>query len=168
MWKSPAAILTLLILLVIAMILAIIYAPKPANRTGVAATASTDTCFGENTIVSSFEKKKISEIEAGDVLEGGIQVIATMKLIPLGKYYNYSGVVVSGSHVVLHQEKWQTVAETGCPESAENPQFVYCLITNSHTIPICDQNGDIVLFSDYCGLDIDLTQNIIENLSHKK
>lgn len=102
------------------------------------------SCFDKNTSFHMYNDtfKKISEIEAGDILADGTKVTAKMKLGLFNtRMFSLCGVIVSESHQVKYKDNWIFVREH--PEAIEingyKEPFIYCLNTSSKEIIIKGQ-----------------------------
>jgi hypothetical protein len=109
----------------------------PTMKTKKASVPS--ACFDKNTLFNMYNDtvKKISDIEAGDILADGVKVTAKMKLGLFNtKMFSLRGVIVSESHQVKYNNKWIFVREH--PEAIEiqgyKESFIYCLNTSSKEI----------------------------------
>ena len=96
-------------------------------------------CFDKNTLFNMYNDtvKKISEIEAGDILADGTKITSKMKLGLFNtSMFSLRGVIVSESHQVKYNNKWIFVREH--PEAIEiqgyKESFIYCLNTSSKEI----------------------------------
>jgi len=129
-----------------------------------AASYKNTFCFSPTTRVVMNDKtvKPISTIKLGDVLQNNILVDSIMKIsgneVPL---WNLNGIYVSGTHLVMKstEDGWHPIQEdpravkTNCTE-----EYVYCLNTSTHTIPIQSSSGETQYFRDWEELDdIDTT-----------
>ena len=116
-------------------------------------------CFDGNTHINTRRGDiKIKNIKIGDVLSDNSKVIGMQKFIyNKCKMYNYNGIIVSESHYVLENNKWIMVKDSKISKLVNyNKKYLYCLITNTHKIPIND-----VIFSDY--FDYNINQKEIQN-----
>jgi hypothetical protein len=117
-------------------------------------------CFHPKTLIKLKDEtvKTIDGIVIGDILENGQIVYATMIIKNTNNSNDYlcnlyklknkvldSKILVSGSHLVKHNEEFIQVCEH--PDailSEKNSKQLICLITDKHTIPIGDY-----LFGDW-------------------
>ena len=122
-------------------------------------------CFEEDTLIDMNDdnKKAINQLEINDKIKGGT-VEGILKItLNHWKLYNYNGIIVSGSHLVYHQDKWMRIEETDCAERIFKSCALRCLITNSHNIFI-----DGIKFRDYQETDDkDILQQINYAISKK-
>ena len=106
-------------------------------------------CFDENTLLTLFsrEKIKISDIKLGDKLHDGSTVNSYI-ILERGNedMYDLNGVVVSGSHSILHRNKWIKVFEYPNKQKLINYKhpFLYCINTTSKKI-----NIENIVYSDW-------------------
>lgn len=111
-------------------------------------------CFGEETIILDRPISQIS-IGIGDIY-GIFKFLAPKTL------YNYRGVLISGNHLVYHNNKWTLVKETGSTKVDYNGKYIYSLLTHSHRIQI----GSIIA-ADYEETDqlVEIQKNLcLKNL----
>jgi len=103
-------------------------------------------CFDANTIINcSNSPKNIANINVGDTLSPTNVVIAKHQFINSDKLYNYNGIYVSGSHIVLENNKWIRVDKsTSAILTNHAPQYVYSLSTSDSII-----NINSIIFKDY-------------------
>ena len=108
-------------------------------------------CFASGTqiIMSDGTTKSIEKIQIGDQLATGkVKAIMTMSgaKTPL---YRLDGILVSGSHLVNYNNNWHSVTEDPrAKQTSTVHQRLYCLNTESSTIPIKGLYGQI-LFKDW-------------------
>jgi hypothetical protein len=123
-------------------------------------------CFDKNTLIkmNNGEKKKIIDIEVGDILANNNKVTATFKVATEGSNMlklcsgDNNNIIVSDSHLIKHDGKWIRMFEH--PEAFKvkdyNEPYLYCLNTNNKNIII---NG--YEFSDWDEIeDISQIQNV--------
>jgi len=111
-------------------------------------------CFDEGTLIrlQNGNEKRISEIKIGDILLDNAVVTTWMELSIYGQdMYNLNGVIVTGSHRVLHEEKG--FIEVRNHENSYQIQdyrlpTTYCLNTDSKKLII---KG--MIFTDWDDLD---------------
>jgi hypothetical protein len=97
-------------------------------------------CFHPDTqvVLKSGEKKKMKDIEIGDILEMGNKVIAVMTVLPENEeLYLFDGVYITGSHYVF-DEKWIQIREhkRAIKQNKVKSAYYSCLITDNHLIKI--------------------------------
>lgn len=108
---------------------------------------SRGSCFSGYTKVrmASGENKCIKDITLGEELKGGILVDATMQIKNRTNdpFYKIKSeilngcVYVTGSHHILHGDKFIRVDEHPDAEITDNCDLVlYCLVTSTHIIPV--------------------------------
>ena len=111
------------------------------------------SCFYCNTPILLNDKtsKPIDEINVNDVLLNNILVLGVLKLKKTEPFYkiksNDNDIFVSGSHLIFNKEfgNFEKVENhKNAVLSDINEEFVYCLITSNHLIPI-----DNLLFHDW-------------------
>ena len=123
-----------------------------------AATGMRDSfCFEPSTpiIMATGATKPISQIQMGDILEGGGSVEGILRMDGSGtNLYNLEGIRVSGSHLVNHKGKWHSVSEDprSVPTSGRE-SVLYCLNTSNRLIPVQNKKGSTVLFRDWEEID---------------
>ena len=103
-------------------------------------------CFeGSTEVETFFGKKKIRDVCLGDYIKGG-RVTCKIYLNPLSEVdvYKYRGVIVSGSHLVLHDDKWMRVCNIEESIKLNESYPLYCLNTTSNLIYINN-----IIFRDY-------------------
>ena len=113
-------------------------------------TQPSSSCFDENTLISmnNGTKKKICEIQVGDILLNNNEVTSIFKLSSNGcKMYKLGGnIIVSSTHILNYKDKWIYIPEHPdaiiC-DSYKSP-FLYCINTINKTISI-----DNYLFTDW-------------------
>ncbi len=108
-----------------------------------------EACFHPDTPVTMADgtTKKMKDVNLGDKLANDTHVISTMKILPQeqDKYYAiYSKelketIYVTGSHFILDENKNKFIPVEKfkhAQESITKPEVMYCLITNTHNIPV--------------------------------
>ena len=102
--------------------------------------------------LQSREKKKISDIQVGDILQDGSKVTAWMELSVRGEQiYKYNDIIVTGNHRIYDEEKGYIEVKchpTSCLYNDYNNHLVYCI--NTDTKKICIDN---TTFLDWDDLD---------------
>ena len=101
-------------------------------------------CFDKDTKIEMLDgsKKKIIDIQVGDVLKNNNVVTAKMKLNADGvQMYNINNIIVSSSHLIKYNNsnKWTSVENyTGMKSKVEYylEPFIYCLNTTNKLIEI--------------------------------
>ena len=102
-------------------------------------------CFDKNTLIkmNNGEKKKIIDIDVGDVLANNNKVTATFKVATEGSTMlrlcsGEGDIVVSDSHLIKHDGKWIRMFEH--PEAFKvlkySEPYLYCLNTSNKNIVI--------------------------------
>ena len=128
-----------------------------------------DACFDRNTILhlKNRKKKRIQDIEVGDILFDGSIVTAWMELSTYGQsMYNCQGTLVTGNHRIYDEEK-ELIEVKNHSDSFLVDDYrddkIYCINTDSKQIYI---NGSV--FTDWDDLDdmdlIDLKTNCSKSL----
>jgi hypothetical protein len=130
-------------------------------------------CFHPNTLVQTKNGHvPINNLALGDQLENGniVESIIITKMID--PYYNYKGILVTGTHLVQENNNWLRVEDSKLKiETNEISKYQYCLITSNHTIPVF--NGlETIVFRDYIeNIDPEtntkIRQIILESLNNK-
>jgi hypothetical protein len=120
-------------------------------------------CFDKNTLIemNNGEKKKIKDIQLGDLLKNNNAVTSIIKVETKGsKMYELNNVIVSDSHIVKWQERWIPVSNH--PNANKilnyNEMFLYCLNTTNKTIELNN-----TLFTDW---DEIYTESLHKIMSH--
>lgn len=106
-------------------------------------------CFHPDTVVSTQRGMiKMKDVIVGDIIEGS-SVTAKFDFICNSQLYVYNGVIVSGNHIVLHNDRWMYVSETGSPlYDGPIPEKLVCFNTDDNIIRV---NG--TQFRDYEEID---------------
>jgi hypothetical protein len=98
-------------------------------------------CFDENTIITMNDgtKKKISEIQLGDILFDNNEVTACIKVETKGStMYTLDNIIVSDSHIVFYNEKWIPVRQH--PRATKymfyDKPYLFCLNTTNKILKI--------------------------------
>ena len=119
-------------------------------------------CFDKNVPIhlEGNVVKPISQVNAGDILENGTKITATMRLSATNvKMFNLNNIIVSESHIVKYGDKWMPVKEH--PDAIEiqdyNEPYLYCFNTNSKEIIL---NG--ILFTDWDEIYEDTLLNVLD------
>lgn len=120
-------------------------------------------CFDKNTLITMNDgsKKKIIDIETGDILSNNNYVTAKFKVTTEGSdIYILDNVIVSDSHVVKYGNAWMPVSQH--PDAVKcnsyNEPFLYCLNTSHKIIKINDQ-----IFTDWDEIYDDSLNKILNN-----
>jgi hypothetical protein len=134
-------------------VIAMIIAVGGSVMAETASTMNDSFCFVPETpvILATGATKAISEIQLGDVVQGGGTVTGILRMdgstTPL---YDLEGIRVSGSHLVNHQGKWQSVSEDSRSVPVQQKESVlHCLNTTNRLIPVQTNQGSTVLFRDW-------------------
>jgi hypothetical protein len=108
-------------------------------------------CFGEHTevLLANGKTKKITDIELGDEIHGGI-VTGLFKSIVNSDLYSVDGIIVTGDHPVNIYDSWFHAKDVGVPFLVHEPKMVYDLVTSDHRIWVVS-NTTTIQFSDYEG-----------------
>lgn len=127
---------------------------------GAAIGAADAFCFVPETpvLLATGTSRAIAEVQVGDILQGGGTVTGILRMDgSASPLYDLEGIRVSGSHLVNHQGKWQSVSED--PRSVpvqQKESVLYCLNTTNRLIPVQTNKGP-VLFRDWEELEEDDT-----------
>ena len=123
-------------------------------------------CFDENTVFETVNGNvNIKDIQPGTVLKNGNTITATMKVDSSTEImYRLNDITVSGSHVMVYNNKVITVAEH--PNSIRINNYtkdhIYCVSTKYKTIKLNN-----TLFLDWDDLSVEEIEKIIKsNLTH--
>jgi hypothetical protein len=117
-------------------------------------------CFDENTLIKMNDgtKKRIADIDVGDLLSNNNEVTACIKVETKGSdLYKLNDVIVSDSHIVQYKDQWIRVSqhpEATAIDSYDKP-YLYCLNTTKKIITI---NGAV--FTDWDEIYGDDLKNI--------
>ena len=106
-------------------------------------------CFDADTYIKLQDNsyKRISQIELGDILEDGGEVIAIQEFANKNTLYKYGHIYLSGGHIVKEDNIWTTVNKSRLgTEVYVSPPYLFCLSTTTGNIQI-----DGILFKDYEG-----------------
>jgi hypothetical protein len=100
-------------------------------------------CFSSDTIINGVN---ISKIKLGSYLENDNKVLVTYKFKTDNMFflYNYKGIDLTGSHLLLDNNDPRRVIDDSDSKFSKITNTVYCLSTSKHIINI---NG--IPFSDY-------------------
>lgn len=105
-------------------------------------------CFDQNTLILTYNGyKKIKEIKIGDKLHNNILVLGKYKFdARYTDMYKYKNDIVSGSHLVLENNKWLRVENSVLSEKINkyNNKYIYCLHTSNNII-----QTDKAIYTDY-------------------
>jgi len=125
---------------------------------GVATCPICLLCFDKNTLIDVDDNstKKISELSIGEKIKGG-EILGIIEMEEnIYELYKYSGILVTGGHLVFHKGKWVRVESIGNTEKLCKTTKLYCLITSGHNI-----FSNNIKFRDYQETeDRDITQII--------
>ena len=116
---------------------------------------SVPTCFDKNTIIQKLngEEVYISDIKVGDILKDNSVVQSFFELIKMTEpMYLLDDIKVSGTHRVLHEDKWILVSKHPSSQIIKdyNEKILYCLNTSTKTIKIKN-----TIFSDWDDINLD-------------
>jgi len=113
-------------------------------------------CFSPNTRVAMLDgtHRPISQLELNDILANGDRVEGVMQFsgcnVPL---WQLNGIYVSGSHLVESADKpgaWQSVSDDPrATQTSHTEEYIYCLNTTTHCIPVVTNTGSILRFRDW-------------------
>jgi hypothetical protein len=100
-------------------------------------------CFDANTVIKLDNGKEIpfSQLQIGDILQDGKTKVTGLLKVAINdsQMYNLDGILVTGKHKVKNDDdKWIYVKDHSNSKIVEDykERFVYCIITNTKTIPI--------------------------------
>jgi len=106
-------------------------------------------CFDEDTLITMNDgtKKKISEINIGEILFENNEVTSTIKVETKGStMYKLNNIIVSDSHIVKYNNNWIRVSDH--PDAIKydyyKKPFLFCLNTTNKVI-----NIDDYIFTDW-------------------
>jgi len=124
-------------------------------------------CFDKNTRIKMNDgtKKKISEIQIGELLFNNNEVTAIIKVETKDSImYKLNNVIVSDTHIVKYKKKWIRVSEhpAAILYPSYNEPYLYCLNTTNKTIVI--NNKTFTDWDEIYGNDITkiINNNIIK------
>lgn len=120
-------------------------------------------CFDKNTIIDMNDgsKKRIIDIQTGDILSNNNAVTAKIKVATEGSdIYLLNGVIVSDSHIVKYGNIWIPVSNhpDAVKYTSYKEPFLYCLNTTNKVIEIND-----LVFTDWDELYDDSLLKILNN-----
>lgn len=124
-----------------------------ADAQAQSAAASSGGCFPSGTKVKMIDgtTKNIESIEIGDFIKHGGIVTMTSKHMG-GQIWNYKGVEVTGSHLVLENNTWKKVEDSIEGKITDRHCIrVYNLSCTNHMMEI-----EGIIMSDYDGMDVDV------------
>lgn len=137
---------------------------------GISTSPIPSLCFDKNTefIMKNHSKKKIQDLEVGDILENNDTITAKIKVNTCNsKMFKLNDIIVSGNHNVFYDNKWIPVSSHPFGVKIENylEPYLYCLNTSSKKIIInnttfCDWDE---LYGDKLD-DLIFKPNLIHNL----
>jgi len=123
-----------------------------------------DVCFDENTnlILNNNTEIKIKDIDTSHNLKYDGNVLSVIKI----KYdkcvcvYSYKDILVTGSHIVFHNNKWIKIEDCSSAIRIDNydKEFLYCIETDKNTV---HSGNDI--FRDYSEVGDEYTNYLIDN-----
>ena len=138
-------------------VIAMIVAVGGSVMAETASTMNDSFCFEPNTqiILVTGDTKPISEVQLGDILEGGGIVEGILRMDGSGtNLYNLEGIHVSGSHLVCQNSEWHSVSEDSRSVPVPGRESVlYCLNMSNRLIPVQNNQGTTVLFRDWEEID---------------
>ena len=107
-------------------------------------------CFDSDTLINiqdfdTIYSVYISKLKLNNILQDRKKIISLMKFKNIYSLYSYQGVIVSGSHLVLHQGKYQRIDKIKCLKLLNHQSsLIYCLNTQNNII-----NSQTLQFRDY-------------------
>lgn len=104
-------------------------------------------CFSGDTLINTINGNiSIKNLKPGQQLTQDNYVISTIKIINTKDMYNLNNIIVSGSHLVLINNKWIRVKDCEHSKKISNFQepYIYCLNTTKGIIKIND-----IIFKDF-------------------
>jgi len=109
----------------------------------IGAAIGIEFCFHPDTLVGG---KPIKDVQIGDRLPGGkVTSVFYFECSDNINLYVYNNVVVSGRHLVFHEDKWMYVRDTGAPLfEGKRPPYLVCLNTDTNKVEI-----NQTFFADY-------------------
>ena len=118
-------------------------------------------CFDGKTLINTINGiKKIQDIQPGEELDKDNFVISSHKFICNCDMYKYNNIIVSGSHLVKHNNKWSRIKSLSNSIKINYMDYcIFCLSTSNGQIIINN-----IVFKDYSesyGLNINNTINSI-------
>jgi len=121
-------------------------------------------CFDKDTLITMNDgsKKKISEINTGDILSNNNTVTAKIKVATEGSImYLLDNIIVSDSHIVKFNNSWLPVSKHPNAKlfnNSYNEPYLYCLNTTNKIIEINNQ-----IFTDWDEIYENSLANILNN-----
>ena len=131
------------IIFAIAVMISLIFPVLLAFFIPIGAAVGIQFCFHPDTLING---KAIKDVQIGERLPGGkVTSILYFECPDSIDLYVYNNVIVSGRHLVFHENKWRYVRDTGAYlYEGVRPLYLVCLNTDTNQIEI----GDTV-FADY-------------------
>ena len=123
-----------------------------------------DVCFDENTnlILNDNTSISIKDINTNHKLKYDGHVLSIIKIkydkrIPV---YSYKDIIVTGSHIVFNNNKWDKVEDCSCAIRINDygKDFLYCIETENNTV----HSGNNI-FRDYSEVNDEYTNYLIDN-----
>lgn len=119
-------------------------------------------CFSGDTLVNTTNGNiSIKDLKPGQQLSNDNYVISTIKIINTKDMYNLNNIIVSGSHLVLINNKWIRVKDCEYSKKISNfyEPYIYCLNTTKGIIKIND-----IIFKDFSESNNSLINNNINKI----
>lgn len=157
------ALVTIIILVILSVIICLFFPLVCAILAVLAAGVGIAYCFDENTLIKMEDghSQKISKLKVGDKIYLGGKITGIIKSKHNNDIYNYKGIIVSGEHLVLDNQKWIKVKN--CSRSRKirySKEYLYCLSTENNKI-VTHNN---IIFRDFDETDSPHLNCIINNL----
>jgi hypothetical protein len=129
--------------LAIGIVISLIFPVLLAFIIPLGASIGVTVCFHPETLVGNVP---IKDVRVGSRIPGGkVTSVFYFDCPSNAKLYVYNGTIVSGDHLVHHNNVWMYVEDTGVERyTGEMPSYLVCLNTDTHCIKI----GESV-FADY-------------------
>lgn len=134
-------------------------------------TALMALCFDENTKINTNNGYlSIKDILPGMILEDNNVVISTHKILNKNIMYNLNNIIVSGSHLVYFDNKWNRVRNIN--KSIKildyNKKYIYCINTTKGILKINN-----IIFKDFSEtnnfiLNFTINKMILKKLNNNK
>ena len=95
-------------------------------------------CFDGETLIQTMNgNMKIKDIEPGTKLSHNNEVISCQKFISNSDMYNYCNIIISGSHLVVENNKWIRISDSKLAVPIiHTDDYIYCLSTTKGIIKI--------------------------------
>lgn len=127
-------------------------------------------CFDGDTIIKTINGNiKIKDILPGTKLFYNNEVISCQKFISNSQMYNYCDIIVTGSHLVMENNKWVRIRDTKLAFPINyTDKYIYCLSTTSGNINIGNKIFKDFSESNNSRLNFQINNIILQKLNQTK